>query len=139
MLLKLSGEALMGELPYGTDPERVAAISREIAGVHERGVEVAIVVGGGNIYRGLAEAARGTGWTPLLPDPPLRSGILLYQAEDRGARRAAPEQLRARFQEKGLALTAYNYKDGIMRLSMLKRPWRRSDIDVIRRALRQVR
>ena len=59
MLLKLSGEALMGDLEYGTDPERVQAIASEVAAVHARGVEVAIVVGGGNIYRGLAAAARG--------------------------------------------------------------------------------
>jgi uridylate kinase len=59
ILLKLSGEALMGELDYGTDPDRVQAIAAEVAAVHNRGVEVAIVVGGGNIYRGLAEAARG--------------------------------------------------------------------------------
>jgi uridylate kinase len=59
VLLKLSGEALMGELSYGTDPERVQAIAREIAAVHERGIEIAIVVGGGNIYRGLRAAARG--------------------------------------------------------------------------------
>jgi uridylate kinase len=59
VLLKLSGEALMGDLDYGTDPDRVQAIAAEIASVRERGVEVAIVVGGGNIYRGLAEAARG--------------------------------------------------------------------------------
>src|SRR5213596_1919567 len=49
----------MGDLDYGTDPERVQAIASEVAAVHARGVEVAIVVGGGNIYRGLAEAARG--------------------------------------------------------------------------------
>jgi uridylate kinase len=59
VLLKLSGEALMGEREYGTDPERVRAISQEIATIHRRGVEVAIVVGGGNIYRGLEAAARG--------------------------------------------------------------------------------
>jgi uridylate kinase len=59
VLLKLSGEALMGELEYGTDPERVQTIAREVAEVHRRGVEIAIVVGGGNIYRGLAAAARG--------------------------------------------------------------------------------
>ncbi|MGI8902325.1 MAG: UMP kinase [Solirubrobacteraceae bacterium] len=59
VLLKLSGEALMGELDYGTDPARVESISREVAAVHRRGVEIAIVVGGGNIYRGLAAAARG--------------------------------------------------------------------------------
>jgi uridylate kinase len=59
VLLKLSGEALMGDLEYGTDPERVHTIACEVASVHRRGVEVAIVVGGGNIYRGLAAAARG--------------------------------------------------------------------------------
>ena len=59
VLLKLSGEALMGEREYGTDPTRVQAISQEVAAVHRRGVDVAVVVGGGNIYRGLAAAARG--------------------------------------------------------------------------------
>jgi uridylate kinase len=59
VLLKLSGEALMGEREYGTDPERVHAIAAEVAAVRDREVEVAIVVGGGNIYRGLAAAARG--------------------------------------------------------------------------------
>ncbi len=59
VLLKLSGEALMGDRDYGTDPERVHAIAHEIAAVHRRGVQVAVVVGGGNIYRGLAAAARG--------------------------------------------------------------------------------
>ena len=49
----------MGELEYGTDPDRVRAIAQEIAAVHRRGVEVAIVVGGGNIYRGIAAAAKG--------------------------------------------------------------------------------
>jgi uridylate kinase len=59
VLLKLSGEALMGDLSYGTDPERVQAVAQEIATVHHRGVDVAVVVGGGNIYRGLAAAAKG--------------------------------------------------------------------------------
>src|SRR5437764_1492127 len=59
VLLKLSGEALMGEREYGTDPERVEAIAGELAEIQGRGVQVAIVVGGGNIYRGLAAAARG--------------------------------------------------------------------------------
>ncbi len=59
ILLKLSGEALMGDLDYGADPERIAAIAQAVKGVSERGVEVAIVVGGGNIYRGLAGAAEG--------------------------------------------------------------------------------
>jgi uridylate kinase len=59
ILLKLSGEALMGDLDYGTDPDRVQAIAHQIAGVQARGVEVAIVVGAGNIYRGLKGAAGG--------------------------------------------------------------------------------
>jgi len=59
ILLKLSGEALMGSLEYGTDPDRVKAIAKEIAKVHALGVEVALVVGAGNIYRGLKGAAGG--------------------------------------------------------------------------------
>jgi uridylate kinase len=59
ILLKLSGEALMGDLPYGTDPARVRAIAAQIARIRERGVEVAVVVGAGNIYRGMAGAAAG--------------------------------------------------------------------------------
>jgi uridylate kinase len=59
ILLKLSGEALMGELEYGTDPARVEAVARQVASVRERGVEVAIVVGAGNIYRGMKGAAAG--------------------------------------------------------------------------------
>ena len=59
VLLKLSGEALMGDLEYGTDPERVRAVATQIAAVHARGVEIAIVVGAGNIYRGLKGAAAG--------------------------------------------------------------------------------
>jgi uridylate kinase len=59
ILLKLSGEALMGELDYGADPDRIAAIAGAVKGVADRGVQVAIVVGGGNIYRGLAGAAEG--------------------------------------------------------------------------------
>jgi uridylate kinase len=59
VLLKLSGEALMGDAPYGADPARISAIASAVRDVHERGVEVGIVVGGGNIYRGLAGAAAG--------------------------------------------------------------------------------
>jgi uridylate kinase len=59
ILLKLSGESLMGSLDYGTDPERVSAVSRAIKDVVDRGVQVAIVVGGGNIYRGMKGAAAG--------------------------------------------------------------------------------
>ena len=59
VLLKLSGEALMGGLEYGTDPERVERIAGQVHGVAKRGVEIALVVGAGNIYRGLQGAARG--------------------------------------------------------------------------------
>ncbi|HEV2974998.1 MAG TPA: UMP kinase [Solirubrobacteraceae bacterium] len=59
ILLKLSGEALMGSLEFGTDPERVGAVARQVADVHDQGVEVAIVVGAGNIYRGMQGAAAG--------------------------------------------------------------------------------
>ncbi len=59
ILLKLSGEALMGSLEYGTDPERVSRIAKQIASIQSTGLEVAIVVGAGNIYRGLQGAAAG--------------------------------------------------------------------------------
>jgi uridylate kinase len=59
VLLKLSGEALMGELEYGTDPKRLDAIAHQVRDVVESGVEVAVVVGAGNIYRGLKGAAAG--------------------------------------------------------------------------------
>jgi uridylate kinase len=59
ILLKLSGEALMGDLPYGADRERIASIAGQVKTVSDRGVEIAIVVGGGNIYRGLKSAADG--------------------------------------------------------------------------------
>ncbi|MET0260143.1 MAG: UMP kinase [Gaiellaceae bacterium] len=59
MLLKLSGEALMGGQDYGLDPDRIAALAAEIAEVREDGLELAIVVGAGNIYRGIEGAAEG--------------------------------------------------------------------------------
>ena len=59
ILLKLSGEALMGEREYGIDVAVVRALAAEIAEVQAHGVDVAIVVGGGNFYRGLAAAAEG--------------------------------------------------------------------------------
>ena len=57
VLLKLSGEALMGEREYGIDPGVTRALAREMAGIRSEGVDVAVVVGGGNFYRGLAAAA----------------------------------------------------------------------------------
>jgi uridylate kinase len=59
ILLKLSGESLMGDLDYGTDPDRVRAVAQAVKGVHDRGVEIAVVVGGGNIFRGMKAAASG--------------------------------------------------------------------------------
>lgn len=59
ILLKLSGEALMGEQQYGIDPERLAEYANEVKEVHEAGKEVGIVIGGGNIYRGLQGAGEG--------------------------------------------------------------------------------
>ena len=59
VLLKLSGEALMGDQGFGIDPEVVSRIASEIKDIHELGVEIAIVIGGGNIFRGLAASAKG--------------------------------------------------------------------------------
>ena len=59
ILLKLSGEALLGERSYGVDPAFCAFIADQLRRVHERGVQVGVVVGGGNIFRGLAAAATG--------------------------------------------------------------------------------
>jgi uridylate kinase len=59
VLIKLSGESLMGDLDFGTDPARVLAVAEQIKVVHDRGIEVSIVVGAGNIYRGMSGAAAG--------------------------------------------------------------------------------
>src|SRR2546422_11730754 len=59
VLLKLSGEALMGDKGFGIDPDVVRRMATEIKDVHELGVEMAVVIGGGNIFRGLAASAQG--------------------------------------------------------------------------------
>ena len=59
VLLKLSGEALMGEQQFGVDPAVVTRIARDVGELQGLGVETAIVIGGGNIFRGLAASARG--------------------------------------------------------------------------------
>ena len=59
ILLKLSGESLMGEKGYGIDEKRLADYARQIAEVHDLGVQIGIVIGGGNIFRGLSGAGRG--------------------------------------------------------------------------------
>ena len=58
-LLKLSGEALMGDLDYGIEPEVIQRIAAEVAAVRKLGIEVAIVIGGGNIFRGAGLARAG--------------------------------------------------------------------------------
>lgn len=59
ILLKLSGEALMGERQYGIDPKTLAEYAAEIKQIHDEGIEIAIVIGGGNIFRGVAGASNG--------------------------------------------------------------------------------
>jgi len=59
VLLKISGEVLAGDQGYGIDPKVIDAVSTEIKDIHELGVEVAVVIGGGNIFRGLAASAGG--------------------------------------------------------------------------------
>src|SRR2546425_6089794 len=59
VLLKLSGEALLGEETYGIDPAVATQIARDVAEIQGMGVETAIVIGGGNIFRGVAARGRG--------------------------------------------------------------------------------
>jgi len=59
ILLKLSGEALMGNRQYGIDPLRLSEYARDIKDIVNKGIEVAIVIGGGNIFRGVAGASNG--------------------------------------------------------------------------------
>jgi uridylate kinase len=59
ILLKLSGEALMGDRAYGIDPKRLSKYAQEIKQVVDKGIEVAIVIGGGNIFRGVSGASNG--------------------------------------------------------------------------------
>lgn len=59
ILLKLSGEALMGTRQYGIDPQRLSEYAKDIKEIVEKGIEVAIVIGGGNIFRGVAGASNG--------------------------------------------------------------------------------
>ena len=59
ILLKLSGESLMGTQQYGIDPQRLADYAQQIQNIAQTGVQVAIVIGGGNIFRGLSGAQKG--------------------------------------------------------------------------------
>ena len=59
VLLKVSGEVLMGSKPYGIDPETVDAVAADVAAIQSAGVELCLVIGGGNIFRGVSGAAKG--------------------------------------------------------------------------------
>jgi len=59
VLLKISGEALMGSREFGLDPDTVGRIAREVKAANALGVELCLVIGGGNIFRGIAGAAQG--------------------------------------------------------------------------------
>ena len=59
VLLKLSGEALMGDQAFGIDPDVTTQIAKEVSEIQELGVETAVVIGGGNLFRGLAASAKG--------------------------------------------------------------------------------
>ena len=59
ILLKLSGESLMGEKQYGIDEKRLAEYAEQIKEIHEQGIQIGIVIGGGNIFRGLSGASKG--------------------------------------------------------------------------------
>jgi uridylate kinase len=59
ILLKLSGEALMGDRQHGIDPKRLSEYAEEIKNIVEKGIEIAIVIGGGNIFRGISGASNG--------------------------------------------------------------------------------
>ena len=59
VMLKISGESLMGKLPYGIDPEMVGTVAQQVKDVVTTGVEVCLVIGGGNIFRGMSGAAAG--------------------------------------------------------------------------------
>jgi len=64
ILLKLSGEALMGDQSFGIDPSVLKSVASEISSVHKLGVQIGVVIGGGNIFRGLQSDAYGVGRVP---------------------------------------------------------------------------
>ncbi|HNX78286.1 MAG TPA: hypothetical protein PKJ24_00320, partial [Prolixibacteraceae bacterium] len=64
ILLKLSGESLMGEQQYGIDPARLQDYAEDIKNILQEGVEVAVVIGGGNIFRGIREPVRASTGSP---------------------------------------------------------------------------
>ena len=84
ILLKLSGESLMGEKQYGIDEKRLAEYAAQIKEIHELGVQIGIVIGGGNIFRGLSGANKGfdrvnqQSGTKLCPSSHRRKGTCTY-------------------------------------------------------------
>ena len=88
VLLKISGESLMGKQTYGIDTDMVLRVAEEIKGVSEQGIEVCLVIGGGNIFRGVSGAAAGMERAPgdyvgrLATDPSFREGVV-QRTEDR--------------------------------------------------------
>ena len=78
VLLKLSGEALMGEKPYGIDPAIVQSIAEDVSKVVENNVQLAIVVGGGNIFRGLKGSADALSPLKMFPPPTTIASCTLF-------------------------------------------------------------
>ena len=78
ILLKLSGESLMGEKQYGIDEKRLAEYAAQIKEIHELGVQIGIVIGGGNIFRGLSGANKGFDRVKLRPGSYRRKGTCTY-------------------------------------------------------------
>ena len=102
VLLKLSGEALMGDLEYGIEPKVIQRIAAEIAAANKQGIEIAIVIGGGNIFRGagLAQCRHGPGYGRLHGHARDRDERARNPGCARGARRLPRESCpRCRYNE----------------------------------------
>jgi uridylate kinase len=97
ILLKLSGEALMGNRQYGIDPDRLKEYAEDIKQLTEKGVEIAIVIGGGNIFRGLAGASNGLALQGALEDEKiptrLQSAVKINEVAEPFIRRRALRHL----------------------------------------------
>ena len=91
VMLKISGEALMGDQGFGLHPPTVQRIAEEVKSVHDMGVEICMVIGGGNIFRGLAGSAQGMerttadymGTSRVSPTVTNSEGCLIFLVQDR--------------------------------------------------------
>src|SRR5271157_2267572 len=92
ILLKLSGEAMAGPQSFGIDPDRVRDLAKEIAGIAQEGVEVGVVVGGGNIFRGIALAAKDA-LEQIGANTRVMSAIQMHQVAEPYIRRRAIRHL----------------------------------------------